>query len=93
MISISNEICVRIIDLSKGGNRELQIAAITKVSVRMVQRLVKIFREDGTYKHKACTRSHAKKLSERDVYSIVLYSKTHCRSSVSEIISICPTQV
>ena len=90
---ISDEICACIIGLSEGGNTGIQIATNIGVSFRTIQRLVKIFREDGTYKHKPCGGSHAKKLSDRDVHSIVRYAKTHRRSSVSEIINMCPTEV
>ena len=92
-MAISDEIRARIIGLSEGRNTRVQIAAITGVSVRTVNRLVKQFKEDGTYKRKPCGGSHAKKLSERDVHSIVRYAKTHRRSSVFEITNICPTQV
>ena len=92
-MAISDEIRARIIGLSEGRNTRLQIAAIIRVSVRTVNKLVKQFKEDGTYKRKPCGGSHAKKLSERDVHSIVHYAKTHCRSSVSKITNICPIQV
>ena len=92
-MAILDEIRARIIGLSEGGNTGVQIAAITGVSVRTVQRLVKTFKEDGTYKRKPCGGSHAKKLSERDVNNIVRYAKTHRRSSVSEITNMCRTQV
>ena len=91
MMAISDEIRARIIGLSEGGFTGVQIAATTGVPIRTVTRLVKTFRKDGTYKRKPCGGSHAKKLSERDVHSIVRYSKTHCYSSVLEITSICPT--
>ena len=92
-MAISDEIRARIIGLSEGGNTGVQIVASTGVSVRTIQRLVKTFREDGTYKCKPCGGSHAKKLSDRDVRSIVRYSKTHRRSSISEITNACPVQV
>ena len=92
-MAILDEICARIIGLSEAGNTRFQIAAIIGVSVRTFQKFLKTFREDGSYKCKPCGGSHTKKLSERDVHSIVRYSKTHCRSSVSVIINICPTQV
>lgn len=93
MMAISDEIRARIIGLSEGGFTGVQIAATIGVPIRTVTRLVKTFREDGTYKRKPCGGSHAKKLSDRDVRSIVHYSKIHRCSSLSEITNACPTQV
>ena len=92
-MAISDEIRGRIIGMSEGGSTQVQIAATIKVSVRTVKRLVKFFRENGTYKHEPCGGSHTTKLSDRDVRSILRFSKNNRRASVSEIASVCPTPV
>ena len=92
-MAISNETRTRIVGLSEAGKKGVEIAAIIGVHVRTVQRVVKKFREDGTYKCKPCGGSHAKKLSDRDVRAIIRVSKTHRRSTLSEITNICSTQV
>ena len=79
--------------MSETGKTGIDIAAIVGVHVRTVKKVVKKFREDGTYKCKPCGGSHAKKLSDRDVRAIIRVSKTHRRSTLSEITSICSTQV
>ena len=93
MTAISNEIRARIIGMSEGGSTGVHITAIVGLSVRTIEMLVKKFREDGTYKYKPCSGSHTKKLNNIDVRSILRYSKNHCRSSISKITSICPSQV
>jgi transposase len=92
-MAISDEIRGRIIGMSEGGSTQVQIAATIKVSIRTVTRLVKKFREKGTYKHKPCGQSHTPKLSDRDVRSILRFSKNNRRASISEIASVCPTPV
>ena len=92
-MAISDEICGRIIGMSEGGSTQVQIAATIRVFIRTVKRLVKKFREDGTYKRKPCGGSHTTKLSDRDVRSVLRYSKNNHCASVSEIASICPTLV
>lgn len=92
-MAISDETRARIVGLSEAGKTGVDIAAIVRVHVRTVQRVVKKFREDGTYKCKPCGGSHAKKLSDRDVRAIIRVSKTHRRSTLSEITNICSTQV
>lgn len=92
-MAISEETRARIVGLSEAGKTGVDIAAIVGVHVRTVQRVVKKFREDGTYKCKPCGGSHAKKLSDRDVRAIIRVSKTHRRSTLSEITNICSTQV
>ena len=63
-MEILNEICGRIIGMSEGGNTQVQIAATIQVSVRIVKRLVKKFRENLTYKHEPCGQSHTSKLND-----------------------------
>lgn len=82
-MAISDEIRGRIIGMSEGGSTQVQIAATIKVSVRTVKRLVKKFRENGTYKHEPCSGSHTTKLSDRDVRSILRFSKDNRCASVS----------
>ena len=50
-MAISDDIRGRIIGMSEGGSTQVQIAATIKVSVKTIKRLVKFFRDDGTYKH------------------------------------------
>ena len=92
-MAISDETRARIIGLSEAWKTGVDIAAIVRIHVRTVQRVVKKFREDGTYKCKPCGGSHAKKLSDRDVRAIIRVSKTHRRSTLSEITNICSIQV
>ena len=92
-MAISDETCARIVGLTEAGKTGIDIAAIVGVHVRTIYRVVKKFREDGTYECKLCGGSHAKKLSCRDVRAIVRVSKTHRRSTLSEITNICSTQV
>ena len=92
-MAISDEICGRIIGMSEGGSTQVQIAATIKVSVRTIKRLVKKFRENGTYKHEPCGQSHTPKLSDRDVRTILRFLKNNRRASISEISSVCPTPV
>jgi transposase len=61
-MAISDEIRGRIIGMSEGGSTQVQIATTIKVSVRTVKRLVKTFRENGTYKHEPCGQSHTPNL-------------------------------
>ena len=49
MIAISDKTCTRILGLSEAGKTGVDIGAIVGVHVRIVQRVVKKFREDGTY--------------------------------------------
>ena len=93
MMAISDETCARIVGLSEAGKTGVNIAAIVGVHVRTIQRVVKKFQKDGTYKCKPCGGSHAKKLSDRDVHAIIRASKTHRRSTLSEITNIYSTQV
>jgi transposase len=90
-MAISDEIRERIIGMSKGGSTQVQIAATIKVSVRTVKRLVKTFRENGTYKHEPCGGSHTSKLNDRDVRSIVCFSKKIRCASVSHMATVCYT--
>ena len=92
-MAISDETRARIVGLSEAGKTGVDIAAIVGVHVRKVQRIVKKFREDGTYKCKPCGGSHAKKLSDRDVRAIIRVSKTHRSSTLFEITNIYSTQV
>jgi len=93
MMAILDETHTCIVGLSEAGKTRVDIAAIVGVPVRTVQRSVKKFQEDGTYKCKPCGGSHAKKLSDRDVRAIIHVSKTHCHLTFSKITSMCPTQV
>ena len=63
-MAISDETCACIVGLSEAGKTGVDIATIVGVHVRIVQRVVKKFREDGTYKCKPCGGSHAKNLSD-----------------------------
>ena len=92
-MAILDKTRARIVGLSEAGKTGVNIAAIVGVPVRTVQKVVKKFREDGTYKCKPCGGSHAKKLSDRDVRAIICVSKTHRCSTLSEITNICSTQV
>ena len=92
-MSISSEIRAHIVGFSEAGKTRIDIVAIVGVHVRTIQRVVKKFREDGTYKCKPCGGSHAKKLSDRDVHAIIRVSKTLRHSTLSKITNICSTQV
>lgn len=93
MMAVSDETRARIVGLSEAGKTGVDIASIVSVHVRTVQRIVKRFRENGTYNYKPCSGSHAEKLSDRDVRASIRVSKTHRRSTHSEITNICSTQV
>ena len=73
-MAISNETCACIVGSSEAGITRVKIASIIRVPARAVQRLVKKFQEVGTYKRKPYGGS-SKKLSERDVRTIVRFSK------------------
>lgn len=50
------------------------------------------FEEDGTCKANT-SDGKPKKLGERDIPGIALFSRTHCRSSLQDITNACPMQV
>ena len=79
--------------LSEGGTKGVEIAAIVGVPVRTVQRLVKEFRENGTYKSKTCSKKYGKKLSDRDVRGIKRVLQANRRITLSDITNMCPTKV
>ena len=92
-MAIPDEIRARIVGLSEGGKKGVEIAAIVGVPVRTVQRLVKEFRENGTYKSKTCSKKYGKKLSDRDVCGIKRVSQANRRIPLSDITNMCPTKV
>ena len=57
-----------------------------------MQRIIKQFREHETYSANSST-GRPKKLSERGVHQILLFSKTHHRSSLQDITNACPMDV
>ena len=59
-MAIPYEICARIVGLSEGGKKGVEIAAIVGVYVRIIKRLVKKFRENRTYKSKTCAKKYGK---------------------------------
>ena len=62
MIAILDEIRARIVGLSEGEKKGVEIAAIVGVHVRTVQRLVKEFWENGIYKNITCSKNIEKNL-------------------------------
>jgi transposase len=92
-MAIPDEIRARIVGLSEGGKKGVEIAAIVGVPVRIVQRLVKNFRENGTYKSKTCAKKYGKKLSDRDVRGIKRVLQADRRITLSDITNMCPTKV
>ena len=68
------------------------IARIIGESSRIVQRIIKQFREHETYSANSST-GRSKKLSERDVRQILLFSKTHRQSSLQDITNACLVDV
>ena len=76
-MTIPDEMCARIVGMSEEGMNGASIARIIGESSRTVQRIIKQFREHETYLANSSTR-RPKKLSERDVRQILLFSKTHC---------------
>ena len=92
-MAIPDEIRARIVGLSEGGKKGVEIAAIVGVPVRTVQRLVKKFREDGIYKSKMCAKKHRKKLCDRDVRAIKRDLQADRCIAIFEITNMCPTKV
>lgn len=91
-MTIPDEIRARIVGMSEGGMSGARIARIIGESSRTVQRIIKQFREHETYQANSST-GRPKKLSERDVRQILLFSKTHRRSSLQDITNACPVDV
>ena len=92
-MAILDEIRARIVGLSERRKKGVEIAAIVGVPVRTVQRLVKEFRENGTYKSKTCSKKYGKKLSDRDVRGIKRVLQANRRITLSDITNMCPTKV
>ena len=61
-MAIPDEIRACIVGLSEGGKKGVEIAAIVGVYVRIIKRLVKKFRENGTYKSNTCAKKYGKNL-------------------------------
>ena len=74
-----------------GGKKGVEVAAIVGIPVKVVQRLVKKFRENGTYKSNTCAKKYGKKLSDRDVRGIKRVLQANCRITLSDITNMCPT--
>jgi hypothetical protein len=70
----------------------VEIAGKVGVPVRTVQRIIKQFKKDGNFKsHTSCGRS--KLLSEKDVWNIILFSKSNHQASLTEVTNACPVPV
>jgi transposase len=78
-MTIPDEIRARIVEMSEGGMSGASIAKSVGELSRTVQRIIKQFREHETYQANSRT-GRPKKLSERDVRQILVFSKTHRRS-------------
>jgi transposase len=91
-MTIPDEIRARIVGMSEGEMSGARIARIIGESSRIVQRIIKQFREHETYQANSST-GRPKKLSERGVRQILLFSKTHRRSSLQDITNFCPVDV
>jgi transposase len=60
--------------------------------MRTLQTFIKQFKEDGTYKGNISTK-RPKKLGERDLLRVLLFSRTHHRPSLQDITNDCPMEV
>jgi transposase len=87
-MTIPNETHARIVGMCQGGMKGVEIADKVGVLVRTVQRIVKQFKEDGNFKSHT-SRGRPKLLSERDVWNIVLFSRSNHRASLIEITNAC----
>ena len=91
-MTIPDEMHARIVGMSEGGMNGASIARIIGESSRIMQRIIKQFREHETYSANSST-GRSKKLSKRDVRQILLFSKTHRRSLLQDITNDCPVDV
>jgi transposase len=62
------------------------------VPTRIVQTIIKQFKEGGTYKGNTSI-GKPKKLGERDLCRILLFFRTHSRSSLQDITNDYPMEV
>jgi transposase len=78
--------------MCQGGMKGVEIVDKVGVPVRIVQRIVKQFKEDGNFKsHTIYERP--KLLNERVVWNIILFLRSNHRASLTEITNACPVLV
>jgi transposase len=87
-MTIPNETLARIVGMCQGGMKGVEIVDKVGVLVRTVQRIVKQIKEDGNFKSHT-SRERLKLLSERDVWNIILFSRSNRRASLTEITNAC----
>jgi transposase len=91
-MTISNEICARIVGMCEGGMKGTDTTSIVGVLTKTMQKIIKQFKEGGTYKENTST-GRPKKLGERDLRRISLFSRAHSRSWLQDITNDCPMEV
>jgi hypothetical protein len=91
-MTIPNETRTRIVGMCQGRMKGVEIVVKVGVLVMAVQRIVNQFKEDGNFKsHTICGRP--KLLSKRDVWNIILFSRSNCGALLTEINNACPVLV
>jgi hypothetical protein len=76
IIIVSDEICAHIVGMCEGGMKGTYIVGIVGVTTRTEPTIIKQFKEGGTNKENTRTK-RPKKLGERDLCRVLLFSRTH----------------